>query len=139
MMGDQPAGGGGNPAGAGGLVDHLRELCAAGAEYAQARLALAGMETKEALIHFGIIIALCVGAVAVLVFGYLFFCIALTLLIAQLLGIAPGWVVLALAVLHFVVAGGAIGIAVMRLKTSVFEGTLAELKKDQLWLSQTPR
>lgn len=140
-MAEQPASGQTRPAGTGpgGLLEHLGELCAALAAYVQARLALAGIEAKEAGIHFGIIIALFAGAMSLLVFGYLFLCIALTLIIAQLLGISPGWVVLALALLHFAVAAGSIFIAVMRLRTSVFAATLAELKKDQTWLSQTSK
>jgi uncharacterized membrane protein YqjE len=129
------------PAGAhsGGLLDHLRELLAAGLEYLQARLALVGIEAKEALLHFALIIGLFVAAVTVILFGYLFLCIALTLIIAQLLGISPGWVILALALIHFVVAAGSVFFAVVRLKTAVFAATLAELKKDQQWLSQASK
>ena len=129
------------PAGAhsGGLLAHLRELLAAGLEYLQARLALVGIEAKEALLHFALIIGLLVAAVTVILFGYLFLCIALTLIIAQLLGISPGWVILALALLHFVVAAGSVFFAVVRLKTAVFAATLAELKKDQQWLSQASK
>jgi uncharacterized membrane protein YqjE len=134
MTGERPAGG---PSG--GLLEHLGELCAAGLEYLQARLALAGIEAKEALIHFGIILGLFAGAVAVMVFGYLFLCIAITVLVAQLLHVSPGWVILALAVLHFLIAAVAVTAAVLKLKTSVFSATMAELKKDQQWLSQTSR
>jgi uncharacterized membrane protein YqjE len=134
MTADTPAGGH-----SGGLLDHLRELFAAGLEYLQARLALAGIEAKEALLHFAVIIGLFVVAVGVIVFGYLFLCIALTLLLAQLLGISPGWVILALALLHFAVAAGSVLFAVARLKTGVFTATLAELRKDQQWLNQTSK
>jgi uncharacterized membrane protein YqjE len=127
MTGDSPAG---------GLLDHLRELFAAGLEYLQARLALAGIEAKEALLHFAIILGLLVLALAVIIFGYLFLCVALTLLLAQLLGISPGWVILVLALLHFAVAAGSVLFAVSRLRTAVFTATLAELRKDQQWLSQ---
>jgi len=131
----------GDPAGdhPGGLLEHLRELCAAAAAYLHARLALAGIEAKEALIHFAIVIALFVLAVAVIVFGYLFLCIAATVLIARFLGVSPGWVILVLAIIHFAVAAGSIFLAVIRLKTSVFTATLAELKKDQQWLNRTSK
>ena len=134
MTPDTPAGGH-----SGNLLDHLRELFAAGLEYLQARLALAGIEAKEALLHFGIIIALFVLAVAVIVFGYLFLCIAATVLIAQLLHVSPGWVILALAILHFVVALGSVLFAISRLKTAVFSATLTELKKDQQWLNRASK
>lgn len=120
----------------GGLLDHARELFASALEYLQARLALAGIEAKEALIHFVIIVALLAAAAAVGVFGYLFLCIAATVLIAQLLHVSPGWVILALAIIHFLVAICSVLIAVMRLKTSVFTETMGELRKDQEWLNR---
>lgn len=140
-MAEQPVGGPSHPAGgpSGNLLDHLRELLAAGAEYFQARLSLAGIEAKEAMIHLGIIIALCVVAVGVLVFGYLFLCIAATVLIALLLGVSPGWVILGLAVIHFAIALGCILFAVVRIKTPLFTATLAELRKDQQWLNRTSK
>jgi uncharacterized membrane protein YqjE len=134
MTGDTPAGGQ-----SGGLLDHLREFSAAGLAYLQARLTLAGIEAKEALLHFALIIGLLAGAIGLMIFGYLFLCIALTVLIAQLLGISPGWVILALAVLHFAIAAGSVLFAVLRLKTGVFTATLAELRKDQQWLNQTSK
>jgi uncharacterized membrane protein YqjE len=134
MTGEHPADGK-----SGGLLEHVRELCAAGLEYIQARLALAGIEAKEAAIHFGIILGLCIGALAVIVFGYLFLCIAITVLLAQALHISPGWVILALAVFHFLMAATALFTAYTRIKLSVFSATLAELKKDQQWLSHTTK
>lgn len=129
------------PAGShsGGLLEHLRELLAAGLEYLQARLALAGIEAKEALLHFGIIIGVLIVAGAVVVFGYLFLCIALTVLIAQLLQVSPGWVILALALVHFAVAAGCAIFAAVRLRTAVFSATLAELRKDRQWMNQASR
>jgi uncharacterized membrane protein YqjE len=134
MTADPPAGGR-----SGGLLDHLGELLAAGTEYLRARLALAGIEAKEALLHFALIIGLLVLAIGVILFGYLFLCIGCTLLVAQLLGISPGWVILGAALLHFAVAAGALLFAFIRLKTAVFSATLAELKKDQQWLSHASK
>jgi len=134
MTGDTPAG-----SHSGGLLDHLSEFIAAAMEYFQARLALVGIEAKEALLHFAVIIGALVLAVGVILFGYLFLCIAATVLIAQLLGISPGWPILVLAVIHFLFAAGFAFYAVSRLKTAVFTATLAELKKDQQWLSQKSR
>ncbi len=138
MTGDQPASGHGGPGAGrtGGLLDHLRELLASSLDYLQARLALAGIEAKEALLHFAIIVALLAAAAAVCIFGYLFLCIAATVLIARWVGISQGWVILALAALHFVVGAGCALVAVLRLKTSVFTETLAELKKDRQWLNR---
>ena len=131
MTGESPAGGL-----SGGLLDHLREFTAAGLAYIQARLTLSGIEAKEALLHFALIIGLLAGAIGLMVFGYLFLCIALTVLIAQFLGISPGWVILALAVLHFAIAAGSVLFAVLRLRTPIFTSTLAEMRKDQQWLNQ---
>jgi uncharacterized membrane protein YqjE len=137
----RPAGGPANPAGgpSSGLLDHLRELAAAGLDYLRARLALAGIEAKEALLHFGFIIALSVAAVSMTMFGYLFLCVALTVLIAQRLHVSPGWVILVLALVHFGLALGSILFAIARLKASVFAATLAELRKDQQWLSHASK
>ena len=121
------------------MLDHSRELLAAGLEYLQARLALAGIEAKEALLHFAIILGLFLLALTGLLFGYLFFCIAVTLLLAHLLDVPPGLVILVMAFLHFIVAAGCFLFALSRLKTAVFSATLAELGKDQEWLSQTSK
>ena len=119
----------------GGLLEHAREFTAAGLEYLQARLALAGLETKHALLHFGIIIGLLAAAVAVLIFGYLFLCIAIVALIAHFVHVQVGWVLLAVALAHLGVAAGCVLFARNRLSTSVYSGTLSEFKKDQQWLS----
>jgi uncharacterized membrane protein YqjE len=141
MTVDQPPAGTSDPGASppGSLLDHLRELLSAALQYLQARLSLAGIEAKEALLHFGLIIALFVIAGAVSLLGYLFLCIALTILIAHLLGVSPGWVILALGLLHFIIAAAAILFAVYRLKTAVFAQTLAEFQKDQQWLNQSSK
>jgi uncharacterized membrane protein YqjE len=132
MTGDSPAGG--PPSG--NVLDHLRELFGAGLEYFQARATLAGIEAKEALLHFAIIIGLFVLALAVIVFGYLFLWMSVAVLLAKWLGIYIGWSILLVAVVHFAVAAGAAFFAVMRLKRAVFAATLGELKKDRLWLNR---
>jgi uncharacterized membrane protein YqjE len=124
---------------AGGLLEHARALLAAALEYLEARLTLAGIEAKEALLHFGIIIGLLVLGLVAIIFGYLFFFVALTLLLAQVFGIAPGWVILGLCLLHFAVAAGAVIFAATRLRMAVFSATLAELRKDRQWLNQTSK
>ncbi|MGA3169632.1 MAG: phage holin family protein [Chthoniobacteraceae bacterium] len=136
MAVDQPSSANAAEGQPGGLPGHARELFASVLEYLQARLALAGIEAKEALIHFVIIVALLAAAAGVCVFGYLFLCIAATVLVARLLNVSPGWVILALAIIHFLVAICAALIAVTRLKGSVFTETMAELRKDQEWLNR---
>lgn len=123
----------------GSLLEHARELLAAALEYLHARLTLAGMEAKEALVHFAVIIALAVGAVALIVFGYLFVCVGAAVLIALLLAVSPGWVILALGGIHIAVALCCLLIAFVRLKAAVFTATFAELQKDQEWLTRAKK
>jgi len=121
-----------------GFFEHSRGLLAALAEYFHARLRLAGLESKDALVHYGIIIGLAVGALVVVVFGYLFLCLGLAMLLAHLLGIHAGWTILIFALIHFGVAAGCLLVAKSRLPVPMFSATLAEFKKDQQWMS-TPK
>src|SRR5438093_5732820 len=118
-----------------GFFEHSKGLLAALSGYLHARLRLAGIETKEALVHFGIIIGLAVGALAVVLFGYLFLLIGMMFLLAELLNISKGWTLLILALAHFGVAVLCLLIARTRLTAPMFSATLAEFKKDQQWLS----
>ncbi len=117
-----------------GFIENGRALFSAIAAYLGARLHLAGIETKEALVHFGIIAGLAIVALCVVVFGYLFFCIGLVFLIARLLHVHAEWVVLVLALAHFGVAMACIVFAKARLSASMFSATLQEFKKDKQWL-----
>lgn len=118
-----------------GLIEHGRALLAAAMAYLPARLALLGLETKEALVHFGIILGLAVFALCVVVFGYLFLCFGLMMWLTRLLEIHLEWVVLGFAVIHFAVAIGCLLFAKTRLSAAMFRATLAEFKKDQQWLN----
>ena len=117
-----------------GFIENGRALLAAVAAYLAARLHLAGIETKEALIHFGIIIGLAILALSVVVFGYLFLCIGLVFLIARLLHVHAEWVVLVLALAHFGGAMACVIFAKARLSAPMFGATLEEFKKDKQWL-----
>ncbi len=105
------------------------------------RLQLAGIESKEAAVHFGIILALGIGGGIVLVFGYLFLCLALVFLAAWAFGGGNAWiaVLLAMAVLHFAGAAVLLFLAKNKLGTPVFPATLDELRKDQEWLTTNAR
>lgn len=121
-----------------GFFEHSRGLLAALAEYLHARLRLAGIETKDALVHYGILIGLAVAALVVIVFGYLFLCLGLAMLLAQLLGIHAGWTLLIFALIHFGVAVACLLVVRARFPKPMFSATLAEFKKDQQWMS-TPK
>jgi uncharacterized membrane protein YqjE len=121
-----------------GFFDHFNALLAAGSAYLHARLRLAGIESKDALIHYAIIIGLVMAGLVVVAFGYLFLCIGLIALLAAALRVHAGWVLLAFAFLHFAVAVVCGLIAKTKLSVPMFSATLDEFKKDQQWMS-TPR
>lgn len=118
-----------------GFFEHGRALLAALSAYLPARLALLGIETKEALVHFGIILGLVILALCVVIFGYLFLCFGLVMLVARLLEVHVEWIVLGFALVHFLVAIGCLVYVRTRLNAAMFGATLAEFKKDQQWLN----
>lgn len=122
-----------------GFFGHLSGFAAGVAEYIRVRFTLAGIEAKEAGIHFGILAGLLVAALVMVFIGYLFLCLAAIFAIAALL---PGphtwiWLTFAVALLHFGVAIAALLIVRARITTPVFSVTLDEFKKDQEWLNST--
>jgi uncharacterized membrane protein YqjE len=119
---------------AAGFFEHSRGLLAALTNYLSARLRLAGIESKEAFVHFGIIIGLAVAALMVVFLGYIFLCVGLVVLLAHLLHMRAEWAILALALLHFGVAIVCLLIARTRLAVPMFTATLGEFKKDTQWL-----
>ena len=121
---------------AAGIFGHLTALLAAKLAYVRARLELAGLEGKEAAVHYGVIVGLAVGGLVALVFGYLFAVIALVFLVAHWIGgeTAWIWVMLGAAALHFLGAAVLLLVAKSRLGTPMFTASLDELKQDQEWL-----
>ena len=119
-----------------GFFAHFAGLLAAKLAYLRARLELAGIEAREAAVHYAIILGLAIGALIVLVFGYLFLVIALVFLVAALLGTAHAWiwVLLGAALLHLLGAAILAWIAKAKLSSPMFTASLNELKKDQEWL-----
>ena len=102
----------------------------------RARLELAGLEGREAAVHYGIILGLAVGGLIAVIFGYCFFIIALVFLLAHFIGGENAWiwVMLGAAVLHFLSAAALLLMAKARLGTPMFAASLDELKHDQEWL-----
>ena|SRR5215210_1678256 len=127
-----------HPAGGPGFFEHTRGLLAALATYLSARLRLAGAESKEALVHYGIIIGLAVVALLVVFLGYIFLCVGLVVAIAHWLGIGVEYAILILALVHFGVAVACLLLARSRLAEPMFTTTISEFKKDNQWLS-TPK
>lgn len=114
---------------------HLRELFGALAGYLHARFALAGLESKEAVLHYLKIVALVVVALFLIVFGYLFLCVSVAVLLAQWIGASWGWMLLGIAVLHLILAAVGALLAKSLLSQPMFTTTLQELRKDKEWLT----
>ncbi len=125
-------------AGDAGIFAHLRAFFASFAQYLRARLQLAGIESKEAFVHYLLLLMWVVIALAVVVFGYVFLCIGLVVLIAGLLHVNWPWVMVAFAVAHFVFAIICLFLAKGRLAKPMFTATLGELRKDAEWLGSKP-
>jgi uncharacterized membrane protein YqjE len=123
------------------LFAHLAGLIAAKLAYLRARLELAGIEAREASLHYAIIVGLAIGALIAVVFGYLFLVIGLAFLAAYLLGTPHAWiwVLLGAALLHILGAGILGWIAKVKLSAPMFTASLDELKKDQEWLKKTAK
>jgi len=116
-----------------GLFRHLAGLVRANLAYLRARLALAGLEGKEAAVHYAIILAMAIGALMVVVFGYFFLVFAIVTLIAWACGggIAWFWTTLGAALVHFALAFALVLIAKGKLSQPMFAATMDEFRKDQ--------
>ena len=120
-----------------GFFGHVAGLLSASAEYFKRRLELAGLEAKEAAIHYGLVLALAIAALVVVVFGYIFLCFFAIFGIAALIGgqYAWIWVTLGMALLHFGAAVGSLLYAKKMLGDPMFSATINEFRKDQQWLT----
>ncbi len=117
-------------AGLGTLLAHLR-----------VRLELAGIEGKEAAVHYGVLLGLAVAGFVFVVFGYLFLCLALVFLIAWACGGGNAWiwVLLGASALHLGGGAGAFFWIRGKLATPMFSASLDELRKDHEWLTSTTK
>ena len=119
-----------------GLFTHALDLFGAAVAYLQARFALASLEGREAVGHYFKTLALLLGGIVVIVFGYFFFWLAAIFAIATAFGGGAAWiwVTLGAAVLHFALGAGVILKVRSLVRQPVFAATLEEFKKDQTWL-----
>jgi len=115
------------------------EWGAAAAAYMRARMGLLGIEARDAGARVGIALALAVGAVFVVLLGYVLFIFFAIFGIAALIGGGNSWiwVTLGAALLHFALAGACLFIAAKKFKDPMFPDSLDQLRKDQAWLKQT--
>ena len=122
---------------AAGLWGHLSALLAAKLAYLRARLELAGLEGKEAGMHFAIVLGLAACGLVALIFGYAFLVLTLVFAIAWACGGGNAWVwvLLGAALLHLLGAGGLFFAVKHKLAQPVFPATREEFSKDQAWLT----
>lgn len=125
-----------DPAERGGIIREARNFLAAGVRYAVARFRLASLESKEATGHVLKLLAIVLGSLALMVFAWLFFCLALVFLLAKAFGGDHGWVWASLVMFgaHVVAASLLAWRAKAGLGRQLFPLTMEELKKDQEWL-----
>ena len=128
--------GGTDPA---GFFGHFAGVLSAKLAYIKARLQLAGIEGKEAAVHYAIILGMAIGALVLTLFGYFFLIFGLIFLVALLCGGGNAWiwVTLGAALLHL---GGAVALLFVgkgKLAEPMLTNTMQEFKKDQEWL-RTP-
>ena len=121
------------------FFEHATAWLATLLAHLRVRMELAGIEGKEAAVHYGVMFALAVAGLVFTVFGYLFLCLALVFLIAWACGggNAWTWVLLGMSALHLC---GGVGVFFWirgRLGVPMFSATLDELRKDQEWLQTT--
>lgn len=119
-----------------GLPESIRLALASVASYLHARLALLGLEFKDAGLNFVKIAILLVVAVLALIFGYIFLVIAVAFLVTWLFHWQWGWVTLGFGVGHLLITVACLLIAKSRFGVSSFASTIEEFKKDKEWLSQ---
>jgi uncharacterized membrane protein YqjE len=123
-----------NPAGHAGLLENLLALVSALAEFFESRFALFAQESKTAAVHLLILAGCLIFALLLCAMGYVFLITGMVVGLAHLLGISWGWVALAAAAVHFIIATVLVLVARSRMTKPVFRVTLAELKKDREWL-----
>lgn len=120
-----------------GLFAHGAAFFAATARYSRARLALAGLEAREAGTRYGLAAAMIAAALFVAVLGYVFLVITVVFAIAVAFDAPHAWLWLmaAAALLHLGGATALVWIAWSRVQAGAFPATLSEFRKDQQWLS----
>ena len=120
-----------------GILADIAAFLAATARYTRARLTLAGIEAREAGSNFGLAAAMVAGAMLVAVLGYVFLVITLVFAIAAAFTATHAWlwVMAAAALLHLAGAAALVWLACKRVQAGAFPATLAELRKDQQWLT----
>ena len=121
-----------------GVLAASGEFAAAAAAYFRARMSLLGIEAREAGGRLGIAAGLAVGALFVVLLGYVLLVFAIIFAIAAWAGGANAWIwtTLGAALVHFALAAAAVFVALKKFKDPILPDTLDQLRKDQAWLKQ---
>ena len=120
-----------------GLPESIRLMLASAAGYFHARFALLSLEAKDAGANYVKLAIVIVCLVLFLVTGLLFLVMAAVYAVAALFSFRWGWVFLGFAVLSLGLTAVLALVAKARFKAPSFPASIAELKKDKEWLSQT--
>jgi uncharacterized membrane protein YqjE len=123
-----------NPAGHAGLLHNLLALLNGLAGFLESRIGLFAKESKTALVQVLVLAACVIGALVLVILGYVFLIASVIAGVAHALHVSWIWITLAAAGFHFILAVGCILIARARIKHPMFDATAAELKRDREWL-----
>jgi uncharacterized membrane protein YqjE len=123
-----------NPAGHAGLLHNLLALLNGLAGFLESRIGLFAKESKTALVQVLVLAACVIGALVLVILGYVFLIASVIAGLAHALHVSWIWITLAAAGFHFILAVVCILIARARIKHPMFDATAAELKRDREWL-----
>ena len=120
-----------------GTISHFAGLLRNVMQYLSARLALAGLEAKEAGAHYGVAAVLIAGGIFVAVLGYVFLVTTAVFGIAAACGGKHAWIwaMAGAAILHLGGAAALIFLGYRRMRTGAFSSTREEFNKDKAWLN----
>jgi uncharacterized membrane protein YqjE len=113
-----------------GLAASFLSLWGSAGRHIQSIVELAGLEGREALALY-LRLAVMLGAALVFgVFAYVLVLLFVAFLVSSIFGVAWLWILLALAVVHILVAAVCANHVRCHMRTAVFAATRSELKKD---------
>jgi uncharacterized membrane protein YqjE len=117
--------------------DSVRAWAASFFRYLELKLQLLGLESKEAGIHFLLLVVLFVAAVVLFVIFLIFFAVFLLYLVVKLTGIEWGWSALICGGVVLLLSVASAVMLRFKITKPIFALTRAELQKDRAWLAQT--
>jgi len=124
-----------------GLRETVTDLWHSVSRYGKARLELLQLEGKEAVTRYAVAAGIGVAALGAVILAYIFLCFCIVAAVAVAIGGGKGWIWATggMAVLHFLIAGIGVWLALQKVKKPMFEHSVDELRKDEEWLHALPR